>query len=165
MEPRVTRPDLPAGYGTDQRGEAVPWPRVEEWISSARNYWLCSTRPDGRRHAKPVWALWVDDALVFSTHSRTVAGRNFAANPAISVHVDSAEQVAILEGTVERVRDRELLRRISRLEEEKYGWQMSEPDPHDPNDAFYRLRPRRVLAWHGDRRIGETITRFEFRQD
>jgi len=162
MEPRATRPELPAGYGNDQPGNAVPWRRVEEWIVSARNYWLCSARPDGRPHAKPVWAFWVDGALVFSTHTRTVAGRNLAANPEVSVHLESAEQVAILEGKVERVRDRELLRRVSLLEEEKYGWQMGEPDPDDPNDAFYRLRPRHVLAWDGDRRIGETITRFEF---
>jgi hypothetical protein len=35
-------------------GSALAWNRVVEWLTDARNYWVCTTRADGRPHAMPV---------------------------------------------------------------------------------------------------------------
>ena len=43
--------------------------------------WVCSTRPDGRPHAMPVWALWIDGALWFSTDPSSYKARNLARSP------------------------------------------------------------------------------------
>ncbi len=29
------------------------------------NYWICTTRPDGRPHSIPVWGFWLDGGLYF----------------------------------------------------------------------------------------------------
>ena len=53
------------GYGlggAPADGSALPWSDVVEWLTAARNYWVCTTRADGRPHAMPVWGLWMDDS-------------------------------------------------------------------------------------------------------
>ncbi|MEI6136703.1 MAG: pyridoxamine 5'-phosphate oxidase family protein [Chloroflexota bacterium] len=30
-------------------------------LRTAMNYWIATTRPDGRPHAAPVWGVWLDD--------------------------------------------------------------------------------------------------------
>jgi len=65
-EPRPVAPLMPAGYGvpTDgSGGERLPWSWAVERLESARNYWICTTRPDGRPHAAPVWGLWLEASL------------------------------------------------------------------------------------------------------
>jgi hypothetical protein len=166
-KPVASRGELPPGYGTDEPGEVLPWADVEERLAAARNYWLCTVRPDGRPHAKPVWAFWIDGALVFSTHPGGVSGRNMGANPSVAVHLESGDRVVALEGEVSRVRDADLLARVGRLEREKYDWPVGEDelDPDSETSAFYRLLPRQVLAWDVEAGLGRTITRFDFAGD
>ncbi len=76
-----TRPDMP-GYGIHLGGEGMlPWSHVSERMSAARNYWIGTTRPDGRPHATPVWGVWVDETFYFGTGERSRKGRNLAADP------------------------------------------------------------------------------------
>ena len=63
-EPRAAPPLIPAGYGVsaDASGaELLPWSWAAECLAGARNYWLCTARVDGRPHAMPVWAVWLED--------------------------------------------------------------------------------------------------------
>ena len=71
---------------------------MSEWLTAARNYWVCTIRPDGRPHAKPVWGVWLEDELLFSAHPETITARNLKANPALVAHLESGDQVAIVEG-------------------------------------------------------------------
>jgi hypothetical protein len=69
-EPTPTAPQIPAAYGvpTDASGgERLPWSWAVEQLTAARNYWICTTRRNGGPHAMPVWGLWLDDAVWFST--------------------------------------------------------------------------------------------------
>ena len=50
--PRSTRPHFPPGY-VDAPRALLDWEQVERRLVSARNYWLCTVRPDGRPHAVP----------------------------------------------------------------------------------------------------------------
>ena len=82
------RPRMPTTYGiATQSGGTLPWSWAEEQLRAARNYWVCSTRPDGRPHAMPVWGLWLDGAVLFSTDPSSRKGRNLTANPAAVVHL------------------------------------------------------------------------------
>lgn len=85
---------------------------MSEWLGAAHNYGVYTVRPDGRPHAKPVWGVWLEDQLVFSTHPDTITARNLAANPALVVHLESGDQVAIVEGTAIGLDDRTLLARF-----------------------------------------------------
>jgi PPOX class probable F420-dependent enzyme len=74
-------------------------------LREARNYWLTTTRPDGRPHAMPVWGVWLDGALWFGTGLESVKGRNLARDPRCLMHLESGDDVVILEGRAERAED------------------------------------------------------------
>jgi len=168
MEPRPSRPHLPPGYGIEKAtgapGERLPWNRVSGWLHGARNYWVCTSRPDGRPHAKPVWGVWLEGRLLFSTHPETITARNLRANPALALHLESGDQVVIVEGTATRLDDRSLLARYGEEHAAKYDWPLSpaDLDPGNPDAAYYAVRPRVALSWDTATEIGETITRWSF---
>src|SRR2546425_1061199 len=96
------------GYGVPKDGSGakqLPWSWAVERLLAARNYWICSTRPDGPPHAAPVWGLWLDDAVWFSTDRASRKGRNLLASPTVVVHLESGDDVVILEGEAELVQD------------------------------------------------------------
>jgi hypothetical protein len=115
-----------------------------EGLERARYYWVATTRPDGRPHVTPVWGVWVDGALYVDGPPITTWGRNLKANPAISVHLESGDDVVILEGTIEDLTtDREIGECIVADWMSKYG--SLPPDP--AGDGILRLRPRTARAW------------------
>src|SRR5262249_25391100 len=87
-EPIADRPGFPKGYGIDRehRADMLAWDAARQKLIDARNYWVSTTRPDGRPHVTPVWGLWMDEAFYFSTDPQSRKGRNLAAQPAINVH-------------------------------------------------------------------------------
>ena len=104
------RPYAP-GYGIpSHRRGMTSWDHVEERMAEAHNYWVATVRPDGRPHATPVWGLWVDRAFYFGAGRRK--GRNLAENPNVAVHLESGDDVVILEGVAEVVTDPGLVERL-----------------------------------------------------
>jgi hypothetical protein len=151
---------MPASYGLGRGGHApgelLPWPRVVEWLERARNYWVCTTRPDGRPHAKPVWGLWLDGMLLFSTDPNSVTGRNLAAGSPLIAHLESGDEVAILEGELERPDDADLLERFAAAYETKYGIRV---DVANRSTPILGLRPTAILSWE-ESNYPETATRW-----
>jgi hypothetical protein len=136
---------MPAAYGIEQGGDGLlPWSFVAERLAGARNYWVGTTRPDGRPHAAPVWGLWLDGAFYFSSDPASRKGRNLAARPDAVVHLESGDDAVILEGTLERVGDAAVLARFADAYDAKYGIRM---DTTDPDYAVYRLWARAAYAW------------------
>ncbi len=131
----------------------LPWSWVVERLAGARSYWVCTTRADGRPHAAPVWGVWLDDAVLFGTNPSSAKGRNLARNPAAVVHLESGDEVVILEGHVEAAR---LDDRLADVYEEKYDYR---PGPDD--GTWHRLAPARALAWL-EAQYPRTATRFDF---
>ena len=69
-------------------------------LRAATSYWVATTRPDGRPHSMPVWGVLVGDEVWFGTGGQKV--HNLRHQPYAVVHHESAEDVAIVEGVVER---------------------------------------------------------------
>ena len=161
-EPVPSRPGMPASYGIGRGGSApgelLPWAQVVEWLEAARNYWVSTTRPDGRPHAKPVWGLWLDGMVMFSTDPGSVTGRNIAAGSPLQVHLESGDEVAILDGVAERPSDPDLLARFADAYESKYGIRVDVTRDETPIIA---LRPTQVLSWT-ESDYPETATRWDF---
>jgi hypothetical protein len=159
-EPVPSRPGMPASYGIGRGGtapgELLPWARVEEWLVAARNYWVSTTRPDGRPHAKPVWGLWMDGLLMFSTDPNSVTGRNIAAGSPVQIHLESGDEVAILDGPLERPSDRDLLARFADAYDSKYGIRVDVTRSETP---ILALRPTTVMSWE-ETNYPETATRW-----
>ena len=87
-------------------------------LCTANNYWIATTRPDGRPHAAPVWGVWLDDGLWFGTEGQKV--RNLEALPYAVVHLDSADDVIMVQGPVEIVRDAARIARAAEAFRAKY---------------------------------------------
>ena len=149
----ASRPRFPPGYGISGEPEGMlPWSWAEERLAASRNYWIVSVRPDGGPHAAPVWGLWVDGAVVFSTSPESRKGRNLARDPRVVVNLESGDDVVILEGEVERL---ELDDRLADAYEAKYDYR-----PGGEGDWF-SLRPRVAYAWL-EREYPGSATRFSF---
>src|SRR5205823_8491316 len=120
--PRAGRPEMPSGYGINRATDEglLPWSFVQERLTTARNYWIATARPDGRPHVAPVWGLWLDEAFYFSTDPASRKARNLQASPALVVHLESGDDVVILEGTAERVADPYLRDRFAEAYDAKY---------------------------------------------
>jgi hypothetical protein len=125
-------------------GKFLPWSWVSERLVRSRNYWIATARPDGRPHVMPVWGIWMDGALLFSTDRRTRKARNLAANPATVVNLESGDEAVILEGATREVNDKKLVRRFDDLYCAKYKWR---PSTIPGDVGVYRFRPRVVFAW------------------
>lgn len=161
-EPTLSRPHVPAGYGISPGiGASLSWQQARERLAAARNYWVASTRPDGRPHVMPVWGLWLGDALYFSTARGSRKGRNLAANPKVAVHLESGDDVVVLEGAVEEVRDPALLQRFTDAYDAKY---QIRPDTADAANITYALRPRAAFTWQ-ERDFPESAARWQFGND
>jgi hypothetical protein len=159
-EPRATRPRFAAGYGIHEGEEGLlPWSWATERLRESRNYWISSTRPDGRPHAMPVWGAWVGDAVVFGTARESAKARNLHARTDVVVHLESGDEAVILEGVVEEVSDLEALRAYADECGRKYDWR---PDEDELRTGLHlALRPRVAYAWL-ERDYPRTATRFAF---
>jgi PPOX class probable F420-dependent enzyme len=124
---------------------------VERRLRNAESYWLATTRPDGRAHVMPVWGVWLDGSVWFGTGQQSVKGRNLAANPNAAIHLDSSEDVVVLDGEVKRITDVDTARPVFDAYAAKYGMSSQEAGFDDPGSetggALYRFRPRLAQAW------------------
>jgi len=155
---------MPNGYGVPETDEGLlSWAWAVERLEAARNYWFSTTRPDGRPHAMPAWAVWLDDTLYFDGSPETRRARNLAMNPALSVHLDSGDEVVILEGVSELagVPTRPLAERLVAAFTAKYA---ASHDYHPTADQWdegglWILRPRVAFGWKD---FPGSVTRWRF---
>jgi pyridoxine/pyridoxamine 5'-phosphate oxidase len=131
------------GVGRDESapGELLPWSSVDDWLRESRNYWVCTTRSDGRPHAKPVWGIWMQQKLVFSTAAASVSGRNLRRDPRIAIHLESGDETVILEGSAGRLDDG-LFESYADAYEAKYDYR-----PPASGEPPWALGPDKVLSW------------------
>lgn len=149
--PAAGRPKMPDGYGVpDSDKGLLPWSFVEERLSGALNYWVATVRPDGRPHAMPVWGVWLNGCVYIEGSPETRRGRNIASNPAVVVHLESGDQVVILEGEAHEIRhpERALTEQLSQLFSAKYAAAGYSPGPDNwDRGGLYRVQPHTVFAW------------------
>ncbi len=123
QQPDATRPRIER-YGIPKDIEGLlPWSWAEERLRNSLNYWVATTRPDRRPHAAPVWGAWIEGAFYFEGGSHTRRGRNIAANPAVVIHIESGDDIVIVEGTAEEMArpDAQLVERLIGAFAQKYG--------------------------------------------
>ena len=151
-QPMAGRPDVPADYGlaSPSEGELLPWSWAEERLVASRNYWIVTVRPSGRSHAMPVWGAWFDGAFHFGTGAKSRKGRNIAADPRAAVHLESGDEVVVLEGVMAEVTDdAEVIRRFEEVFNPKYGFGPGSEamDLVEMGAVVYRMAPRVAFGW------------------
>jgi general stress protein 26 len=150
------RPFMP-GYGIQQANQGsglFPWAMVRDKMAVARNYWVATVRADDRPHAAPVWGLWVDDTFYFSTGRESRKAKNLTGNPAIVVHLESGDDVIIVEGNVTVVTDEATLDELDTLYKAKYQVDLMKEEP------VFAVRPQTAYAWL-EKDFGGSATRWQ----
>jgi general stress protein 26 len=157
--PDAARPRFPDVYGIHEEAEGLlDWDWATERLERARNYWVSTARPDGRAHAMPVWGLWHDDAFYFSSAPNSRKARNLVSNPAVVVHLESGDEVVIVEGKAERATDEDLLARLSEDYTRKYGYEVTFTVE---GRGLVAVRPTIAYAWR-EQDFPQSATRFSF---
>jgi hypothetical protein len=148
-QPRIMRPHFPQGYVQNPKA-LLPWSHVEERLSAAKNYWLCTTRPNGRPHVIPKWGVWVDGKIYFDGSPATRHAKNLRQNPYVAVHLESGDNVLIVNGVAQASPKptRELGKRLAQAYAEKYKALGYAPTPDQwDNGGLFEVAPHTVLAW------------------
>jgi hypothetical protein len=157
---RATRPRMP-GYGLPE-GEAGlrPWSWGEAVVREAHNYWVATAGADGRPHVMPVWAVWHDGALWFSTGSGSRKARNLTERAECSVGAERGTDAVVVEGVAQRIPATAAPAEVARLYAAKY-------DGGYPDDSLvFRVAPRVVFGFsEAAAEFGETATRWVFERE
>jgi len=117
-DPVASRPRSP-DFLTRGTGDPLPWAWAREQLVEAHDYWVTTVTSGGRPHARPVWGAFVDELLFLSVGA---AGfRREDERRDVSVHVDSARDVVIVDGVAARVHDPEVKRNATAAYAKKYA--------------------------------------------
>lgn len=115
---------------------SVTWEWVEERLASAWNFWLATSTERGP-YVRPVWCLWRNGMLLFTSSRTSRKARAIAADPRVSVHLELVREVVVLDGSAEETEpDPEAVDAYAA----KYGWRPP------PEQSWYLVRPVRCYA-------------------
>ncbi|MDI2130380.1 pyridoxamine 5'-phosphate oxidase family protein [Yinghuangia seranimata] len=148
VEPQASRPYMP-GYGVlppEEGTGLLPWSWARERLAASHDYWVSTVRPDGRPHAMPVWGVWLDACLWFSSSLGSRKARNIAGRADCVVTTDDALNPVVVEGRAEVVADRAgiaaFLDALNGKYETSYGIDFLDPDVN----GTFRVRPVQVFG-------------------
>jgi PPOX class probable F420-dependent enzyme len=146
--PRASRPHMP-GYGIagpEEGSGLLEWSWAAERLTASRNYWVASVWPDGRPHVMPVWGMWDDSTLWFSSSAGSRKSKNLRADPRCVITTEEASDPVVIEGTARPASDPAVLQRVIDLMNAKYAThiELSFLDP--AVNTTFGVRPRRVFG-------------------
>jgi general stress protein 26 len=146
---------------SDAGAEATPWATTRAVLEQAQLSWVTTVRADGRPHVTPLVAVWLDDAVHFTTGPREQKAMNLIGNPHVVMTTgcnrwDEGLDVMV-EGKAERVTDRATLERLAaawatkwegqwRFEAAEGGFAHSDAEVNGPVLVF-AVKPTKVLAF------------------
>jgi PPOX class probable F420-dependent enzyme len=137
------------GYGIAGPGDGrglLPWSWADERLAGSHDFWLATTRPDGRSHLMPVWAVWHERALWFSCGGRSRKTANLRAEPRCSLATDNPYQPVVLEGVAEVVTDPSELDVMLARENAKYNTSYGSEMVDPALNTTFRVRPVWVFS-------------------
>ena len=159
------RPEMPDGYGVVDTGPVLAWETVEARLVESVNYWLSTSRPDGRPHVVPRWGVWLDQKFFYDGSPMTRHSRNLTVNPHCALHLEDGTAATIVEG-IASVPDPvigDLGRRLSDEYKRKYAAMGYAPAPDAWADegagGLHVLSPSSAIPWST---FPTDLTRFEF---
>ncbi len=165
-EPRTT---LDARF-SEPNIAATSWEETRLLLEEAQLFWIGTVRHDGRPHVSPLVAVWLDDALHFSTGPEEQKAINLRGNSNVVLTTGCAEWErgfdVMVEGVAVRQTDDAILKRLADAWRQKWDgrWQYTASDgvfSHEAGGAalVFSVRPRRVLVF-GKGTFSHTSHRF-----
>jgi len=147
---------LPASQGTG----LLPWSWALTRLRDSHDYWVATVWPDGRPHTMPVWGVWDEDVLWFSSGLRSRKIRNIQAGSAVSVSTEDPRNPVVVEGTPEIVTEIPAIQHFLHMMNAKYDTDYGIDFLDPAKNASVRVRPRWAFGVaEGD--FGGSPTRWE----
>jgi len=156
-----SRPYLPDGYIQDP-GDFLPWDFVEDKLTQAVHYWLCTIYPDGRPHVVPKWAVMIEGKIYFDGSPDTRHAKNIRANPSVAIHLESGADAVIGEGVTSIINNppQDLRKKVAEAYTQKYADLGYSPTPEMWEDGvLFEIQLTKVLAWTA---FMKDTSKFEF---
>lgn len=149
----------------------TPWAEAREQLEGAGKYWLSTVGPNGQPHVMPVFGVWLEDALYFTSGAATRKARNLAQNSHCVITAAGKKLDLVVEGEAVKVHDEAKLQLVAGLYSSKYGWRLKvrdgayladygAPSAGPPPYELYELRPVTVFALGTEEPFGATRWRF-----
>lgn len=154
------------GYGTLSAGEGtglLPWSWAEERLARSHDYWLATVTPSGVPHLMPVWAVWREGALWFSSSNGSRKARNLGTQSGCTLSTDNPLEPVVVAGRARRITDRGPLEDMLAAENEKYGTDYGMEMVEPASNSVFELRPEWAFALDS-RDFAGSPTRFTFRE-
>jgi nitroimidazol reductase NimA-like FMN-containing flavoprotein (pyridoxamine 5'-phosphate oxidase superfamily) len=145
-DPTAARPYMP-GYGiapASGRGGLLPWSWAEERLLRSRDFWLSTVTAEGLPHLMPVWAVWHEGRLWFSSSNGSRKARNLIAAPWCCLVTEPSALETMLAAENAKYGT-------------SYGIQMVDP----ASNSVFAVRPERIFALDASDFTGSP-TRFTF---
>ena len=146
--PVPDRPEMP-GYGVlpaEEGSGLMPWAEAERRLTVSHDYWCATVRPDGRPHVMPVWGVWLDGRLWFSSGRRSLKARNLDADPRCTVTTEDARNPVVLDGAARRVTDAAGIAAFVAAMNAKYDAGMTIEFQDPAVNGTFALRPEWAFA-------------------
>lgn len=157
---------MPEGYGVPSSKDGLlHWSDVEDRLVEAPQYWMVTTRPDGRPHVVPRWGVWVDNRFWYDGAPTTVHVRNLAGNSSCTLHLEDGWKAVIVEGrsTPAAPPGTDLGARLAAAYADKYSDRGYTPEAgawEGPGaGGLVTFTPSKALAWFD---FPNDVTRFRF---
>lgn len=162
-EPVSARPYMP-GYGTLPATEGtglLPWSWALERLTQSHDFWLATVTADGAPHLMPVWAVWHQDALWFSSANGSRKARNLVAEPRCSLSTENPIEPVVVHGRARRVTGTDELSAMLAAENAKYGTSYGLEMVDPALNSVFTMRPEWAFALDS-RDFAGSPTRFTF---
>ena len=149
--------------------QPTSWEDTLEAVKQAEIFWISTVRAHGRPHVTPLVAVWLDDALHFSTGPDEQKAHNLAGNSYVALTTGAngweGGLDVVVEGEAARVTDSQQLGRLAAAWTQKWDgrWQYEVGQDGFLQDGgtvlVFAVRPAKVLAFT---KGGFTHTRHRF---
>jgi uncharacterized pyridoxamine 5'-phosphate oxidase family protein len=159
---------------SDPDATATSWEETVKTLENAELFWITTVRADGRPHATPLVAVWVDGAIHFCTGDTEVKYRNLIANPNVVLTTgcngwDGGLDV-VVEGKAAQTTDQDTLARLAEAWHTKWDgrWQFeardgafSDSGGGDGRAVVFSVTPAKIYAHAKGDPFGATTHVFE----
>ncbi len=164
-------PAVEQSIATNGVKTVTPWTEARKQLEQASKYWLATVNLNGQPHVMPVFGVWLESALYFTSGQAVRKARNLAHNSSCVITASGEKLDLIVEGVAVKVRDEARLRRVAERYVSKYGWRVTvregayfadygAPSAGPPPYELYEVRPATVFGLGTDEPYGATRWRF-----
>jgi nitroimidazol reductase NimA-like FMN-containing flavoprotein (pyridoxamine 5'-phosphate oxidase superfamily) len=149
---------------------ATSWDQTRQVLETADLFWICTVRADGRPHVTPLVAVWLDEAIHFSTGPTEQKAINLRGSPHVTLTTgcnrwDRGLDV-VVEGDAVQVTDDDTLERLAAAWTAKWDgrwhYQVSNGSFHHEGGGValvFSVTPTKILAF-GKGNFSHTRHRF-----